>query len=110
MEGIMRARWSVPGVLVASVLATVGCDSGQDGSAAPSTVEQSASEKESNARDLGTERITAARGGANLLAAATTSASIPFAPEPGPFASLGPACDDCVLAGQPIGFTFRFFG
>ncbi|HEY9013693.1 MAG TPA: kelch repeat-containing protein, partial [Gemmatimonadales bacterium] len=48
-------------------------------------------------------------GTASVSASGATATSIPFAPEPGPFANGGPACDDCVSTGLPIGFSFRFF-
>jgi hypothetical protein len=43
----------------------------------------------------------------------TNVASIPFAPEPGPFASQLPGCDDCTFGGMnglPIGFSFSYYG
>jgi hypothetical protein len=57
----------------------------------------------------------------SLLASASASgsgsltdvASIPFAPNPGPFANPLPGCDDCVFGGQsgfPIGFSFSYYG
>ena len=39
-----------------------------------------------------------------------TATAIPFAPESGLAANLGPACDDCVMTDVPIGFSFSFFG
>ena len=39
-----------------------------------------------------------------------TATAIPFAPESGEPANLGPACDDCVMIDVPIGFSFSFFG
>lgn len=39
-----------------------------------------------------------------------SATAIPFAPESGLPANLGPACDDCVMTDVPIGFSFSFFG
>lgn len=50
---------------------------------------------------------------ANLVTGSTplvTATAIPFAPESGTPANLGPACDDCVMIDVPIGFSFSFFG
>jgi len=48
--------------------------------------------------------------GAVSAADAPMAKAIPFAPEPGLAANLGPACDDCVMTDVPIGFTFTYFG
>jgi PKD domain len=51
-----------------------------------------------------------AASGAGSLTGVT---SIPFAPEPGPFANQLPGCDDCTFGGAggfPIGFAFSYYG
>jgi N-acetylneuraminic acid mutarotase len=40
----------------------------------------------------------------------SSAVSIPFNPEPGPFANRGPICDDCVSSNLPVGFSFIFYG
>ena len=43
----------------------------------------------------------------------TNVTNIAFAPEPGPFASQLPGCDDCLFGGTsgfPIGFSFNYYG
>ena len=39
-----------------------------------------------------------------------TVASVPFAPEVAPTVRVPKACDDCVITGVPLGFTFAFYG
>lgn len=46
---------------------------------------------------------SAASGGYDVFA-------VPFAPEPAPTANAGPTCDDCVMHGVPIGFSFTYWG
>ena len=46
---------------------------------------------------------TAASGGYDVFA-------VPFTPEPAPTANPGPTCDDCVMHGVPIGFSFTYWG
>jgi len=36
--------------------------------------------------------------------------AVPFTPEPAPTANAGPTCDDCVMHGVPIGFSFTYWG
>ena len=39
-----------------------------------------------------------------------TVAAVPFAPEAAPSVKVPKACDDCVITGIPLGFTFAFYG
>ena len=39
-----------------------------------------------------------------------TVAAVAFAPEAAPSVKVPKACDDCVITGVPIGFTFAFYG
>jgi N-acetylneuraminic acid mutarotase len=96
--------------LVTFGLVLVGCD-GQEDPVSPLTAEHNMSDKERNAVDLGPAPtlVRSSIGTSSVLAFGST-VSIPFAPEPGPFANSGPACDDCVFNGRPIGFSFTFFG
>jgi N-acetylneuraminic acid mutarotase len=72
----------------------------------------SATDKERNAVDLGspTASVSSAGGTPSASPAAAIGSSIPFAPKPGPFANSVSACDDCVFADLPIGFSFTYFG
>ena len=47
--------------------------------------------------------VSAADGGYDVFA-------VPFAPEAAPTANAGPTCDDCVMHGVPLGFTFTYWG
>ncbi len=47
--------------------------------------------------------VGAADGGYDVFA-------VPFAPEAAPTANAGPTCDDCVMHGVPLGFTFAYWG
>jgi PKD repeat protein len=58
------------------------------------------------ARVLASSLANLVTGSAPLV----TATAIPFAPESGTPANLGPACDDCVMIDVPIGFSFSFFG
>lgn len=85
----------------------------QKSSAAPATLARAATA----ARPTGV-RLSAAVASTSLSTAlgaasaadAPTATAIPFAPEPGLAANLGPACDDCVMLDVPIGFSFTYFG
>jgi N-acetylneuraminic acid mutarotase len=86
---------------------------GQPTSPEPESDLVSLSEKERHSVDLGAP--LASTGG--ILALSSSSAlgstvtSIPFSPEPGPFANnSGLFCDDCTTGALPIGFGFTFFG
>lgn len=72
----------------------------------------SQAEKERNAVDLGSPSLLnrALFSASSVTAFGATSTSIPFDPEPGPFAHQLSPCDDCVQSGLPIGFAFSFFG
>lgn len=116
-----RSSWEIT-VRAASIalwLATVvlGASSCRDdnetvGPSAPPADPVTLSEKEQHAADLGPPSAAeASRMSASVVTmAAATGGSIPFAPKPGPFAHAVPACDDCVLEGVPIGFSFTFYG
>src|SRR5256714_1393245 len=39
-----------------------------------------------------------------------TVAAVPFAPEAAPGVNVPKVCDDCVITGVPLGFTFAFYG
>src|SRR5947209_1831694 len=39
-----------------------------------------------------------------------TVATVPFAPETAPSVRVPKVCDDCVITGVPLGFTFAFYG
>ncbi len=39
-----------------------------------------------------------------------TVATVPFAPEAAPSVRVPKVCDDCVITGVPLGFTFAFYG
>ncbi|HEX6626587.1 MAG TPA: HYR domain-containing protein [Gemmatimonadaceae bacterium] len=39
-----------------------------------------------------------------------TVAAVPFAPEAAPSVRVPKICDDCVITGVPLGFTFAFYG
>ena len=39
-----------------------------------------------------------------------TVAAVPFAPETAPSVRVPKICDDCVITGVPLGFTFAFYG
>ena len=73
-----------------------------------------AAEKERHAVDLGAPSgspMSTAVGSAFASTLGSTVSSIPFDPEPGPFANdAGLFCDDCTIGGLPIGFSFTFFG
>jgi N-acetylneuraminic acid mutarotase len=114
------ARRAVPAGLLALSLMLEGCDERQESPLGPSETRTEAAagiaglrgEKEHSAADLGPPPASA-RGilAARLVSAlGATTTSIPFAPEPGPFANAVPPCDDCMFNGLPIGFSFTFFG
>ena len=120
-----RRRWEQfvkqPSALTFTTLLSlslvVGCsrdvplDPGEPQSASHSELEDAVfrSDKERNAVDLGPPPGLALSLGVQSVSAAS-AASIPFAPEPGPFAhSAGVYCDDCTRDGLPIGFSFTFF-
>jgi N-acetylneuraminic acid mutarotase len=69
-------------------------------------------DKARNAVDLGSPSASAS----SMMAASAVTAfgatvnSIPFAPEPGPFAHPLPGCDDCMYGNVPIGFSLTFYG
>jgi N-acetylneuraminic acid mutarotase len=48
--------------------------------------------------------------GTSSVSSLAAGTSIPFSPEPGPFANSISPCDDCLFPGLPIGFSFTFFG
>ena len=106
----------LPAALVALGLLLQGCGERQEtpvGPPSPGGTDEAAlsADKEHNAVDLGPPAASARIGGAHVVSAFATTSSIPFDPEPGPFAhSAALFCDDCVLLGLPIGFSFTFFG
>ena len=69
-------------------------------------------DKARHAVDLGPPSAAAkAMMAASMVTAfGATAGSIPFAPEPGPFAHPLPGCDDCMYTNVPIGFSFIFYG
>lgn len=61
-------------------------------------------QRSSFARSAGQPSLSsAAAGGYDVFA-------VPFTPEPAPSANAGPTCDDCVMHGVPIGFSFTYWG
>lgn len=110
---------ALPAGLVALGLGLEGCGERQESPLGPTAITTEGAtgdavlraEKERSAMDLGPP-MASARSTASLSVSAfgATTTSIPFAPEPGPFANTVPACDDCMFDGLPIGFSFTFFG
>jgi hypothetical protein len=97
------------GVIVSAAL--FGCDgptavenpdAGQEARLTGTTVSQA--EKEAGIR------ATGSRGSFAPASAFYSVETIPFAPETGTPANLGPVCDDCVMNDVPIGFDFQFYG
>jgi N-acetylneuraminic acid mutarotase len=72
----------------------------------------SLAERKASAIDLGPPKSSelSLLSSSTVLAAGPTATSIPYAPEPGPFANPGPSCDICTMTNVPIGFSFTFFG
>jgi N-acetylneuraminic acid mutarotase len=111
-----RSRSRAIAALIVLVLA--GCADEQDQPLAPDVHGDVAArvadprDKAANAVDLGVPLSVAERGlgSFSLTAVGSTTASIPFAPEPGPFAHRLTPCDDCVNDNVPIGFNFVFYG
>jgi N-acetylneuraminic acid mutarotase len=105
--------------LIAIGLMLEGCGERQESPLGPGTTVTAGTtgsavdpaDKEGNAVDLG-QPLVSGHSALSLSASAvgTPVTSIPFDPEPGPFAHSVPACDDCVQEGLPIGFSFSFFG
>ena len=110
------AQSIIPAALLALGLLVQGCGERQETPLDPTAVPVMddaglSADKEHNAVDLGPPTASARIGGANVISALATTSSIPFDPEPGPFAhSAGLFCDDCVAGNLPIGFSFTFFG
>jgi hypothetical protein len=97
------------GVIVSAAL--FGCDgptavenpdAGQEARLTGTSVSQA--EKEAGIR------ATGSRGSFAPASAFYSVEQIPFAPETGTPANLGPVCDDCVMNDVPIGFDFQFYG
>ena len=106
---------AVPAGLVALGLVLQGCGERQESPLEPNppTAMGAAGprDKERNAVDLGPPMASAhSTMNALVSALAATTTSVPFAPEPGPFANTVPPCDDCMYDGLPIGFSFTYFG
>lgn len=112
---------AVPAGLVTLGLMLQGCGERQENPldpAAPTIMGSTddaglRADKERNAVDLGPPMASALSmvGSSSVSAAGAAATSIPFSPEPGPFANnSGLSCDDCVNVGLPIGFSFTFFG
>jgi N-acetylneuraminic acid mutarotase len=111
---------ALPAGLVALGLVLEGCGERQETPLGPAAATESTgatgaavqTDKERNAVDLGpaSSARSMAMGTLSVSVAGATAGSIPFAPEPGPFANTVPPCDDCVYQGLPIGFSFTFFG
>ena len=111
----------LPAALLALGLVLQGCREEEESPLGPTASVTSGSTaeavllgyKERSAMDLGppmgsARTITSASA---VSASGATVASIPFSPEPGPFANnSGLFCDDCTQVGLPIGFSFTFFG
>ena len=124
MQGTGRRRGvalrAVSVALLALGLMLEGCGERQEGPLEPSVTESSGTmdqavlrtDKERNAVDQGpaTGSAQSTVGTRSVSAAGATATSIPFDPEPGPFANAVPSCDDCLFEGLPIGFSFTFFG
>jgi N-acetylneuraminic acid mutarotase len=87
-------------------------ESGDKETSAEHPVGHVRTDKELHAIDLGPPAMTfGLQSQGSLEASSASVTSIPFAPEPGPFAnSAGLFCDDCTQQGFPIGFSFTFFG
>jgi N-acetylneuraminic acid mutarotase len=105
--------------LIAIGLMFVGCGERQESPLGPGTTVTAGTtgsavdpaDKEGNAVNLGPPLVSGHSAlSLSASALATPVTSIPFDPEPGPFAHAVPACDDCVQDGLPIGFSFSFFG
>lgn len=114
------ALCALPVGLIALGLVLEGCGERQESPLGPTVTTTEVAtgdavlraDKARSAVDLGPP-LASARStvGASLVSAfGTTTTSIPFAPELGPFANTVSACDDCMFEGLPIGFSFTFFG
>jgi N-acetylneuraminic acid mutarotase len=112
------ARRVLPAVLMAIAMVLQGCGEDQDSplgpSAEPAAVDGDAdlkAEKARNAVDLGRPTmLLSSLGTSSVTLFGATAGSIPFDPEPGPFANRVELYDDYVSEGLPIGFSFIFFG
>ena len=119
-KGRRVALRALPAGLVALGLVFEGCGERPETPLGPAAATESTgatgdavqADKERNAVDLGpaASARSMAMGTLSVSVAGATAGSIPFAPEPGPFANTVPPCDDCVYEGLPIGFSFTFFG
>jgi N-acetylneuraminic acid mutarotase len=112
---------AAPAGLVALGLMLEGCGDREESPLGPAVTASAEptgdaglqADKQRNAVDLGPAMASArgVLGAFSVSAFGATTASIPFAPEPGPFANnSGLSCDDCVSVGLPIGFSFTYFG